>query len=104
VIYACKRSLWAKGTVNFNYLINTIHSWASRVIPLARASGTVVEKRDSANLSRCAKLETIYLSRLVLIQTVRPLPAIAETSTINFHARNNGALNMTANLPHLFLQ
>jgi hypothetical protein len=46
-----KRSLWAKGTINFNYLINTIHLWASRVIPLARASGTVVEKRDSANLS-----------------------------------------------------
>jgi hypothetical protein len=46
-----KRSLWAKGTINFNYLINTIHLWASRFIPLARASGKAVEKRDSANLS-----------------------------------------------------
>jgi hypothetical protein len=46
-----KRSLWAKGTVNFNYLISTIHLWASRVIPLARASETTAEKRDSANLS-----------------------------------------------------
>jgi hypothetical protein len=46
-----KRSLWAKETINLNYLINTIHLWASLVITPARASGTAVEKRHSANLS-----------------------------------------------------
>jgi hypothetical protein len=46
-----KRSLWAKVVINFNYLINTIHLQASRVIPPARTSGTAVEKRDSANPS-----------------------------------------------------
>jgi hypothetical protein len=59
-----KRSLWAKGTINFNYLINTIHLWASRVIPLARASGTVVEKRDSANLSNCAIFGMVILLKI----------------------------------------
>jgi hypothetical protein len=47
-----KRSLWAKGVINFNYLIITIHLWASRVISPAQASGTAGEKRDSANLSK----------------------------------------------------
>ncbi len=39
------------GTINLNYLINIIHFQASLVITPARASGTAVEKRDSANLS-----------------------------------------------------
>jgi hypothetical protein len=46
-----KRSLWAKPIINSNYLINTIHKWASRVFPPARVSGRPVEKRYSANLS-----------------------------------------------------
>ena len=54
-----KRSLWAKRIINFNYLINAIHLWASRVIPPARASGTAVEKRDSANLSLYLNLDTL---------------------------------------------
>ncbi len=46
-----KRLHWAKVIINFNYLINIIHLQAFRVIPPARASGTAVEKRDSANPS-----------------------------------------------------
>jgi hypothetical protein len=51
-----KRSLWAKGIINLYYYINIIHLWTSRVILPAQASGTAVEKRNSANLS----LRAIY--------------------------------------------
>jgi hypothetical protein len=46
-----KRSLWAKGVINFNYLMNIIHFQASRVNFPARASGRPFEKRYSAILS-----------------------------------------------------
>jgi len=46
-----KRPLWENRTIIINYLINIIHLLASPAITPARASGTAVEKRDSANLS-----------------------------------------------------
>jgi hypothetical protein len=46
-----KRPLWENRTIIINYLINIIHLQASLAITPARASGTAVEKRDSANLS-----------------------------------------------------
>ncbi len=63
-----KRSLWAKGIINFNYLIITIHLWASRVISPARASGTAGEKRDSANLSYWTCLFYLLVSRNGVLQ------------------------------------
>ena len=46
-----KGSLWAKGVINFYYLMNIIHFQASRIILPARVSGRLFEKRDSAILS-----------------------------------------------------
>jgi hypothetical protein len=50
-----KRPLWENWTIIINYLINIIHLLASLTITPARASGTAVEKRDSANLSYSEK-------------------------------------------------
>ena len=52
-----KRSLWPKGIINRNYLINIIHQQEVRSIPPAQASETAAEKRDSANLSNINDLE-----------------------------------------------
>ena len=51
-----KRPLWENWTIIINYLINIIHLQASLAITPARASGTAVEKRDSANLSYISAL------------------------------------------------
>ena len=56
-----KRPLWEKGAINLNYLINIIHLQASLVITPARASGTAVEKRDSAILSKYQSTGQFYL-------------------------------------------
>jgi hypothetical protein len=53
-----KQPLWEKWTINLDYLINIIHFQASLVITPARASGTAVEKRDSANLSLIIKVDS----------------------------------------------
>jgi hypothetical protein len=55
-----KRPLWGKWVINLNYLINIIHWQASLVITPARASGTALEKRDSANLSNIKQLDNFF--------------------------------------------
>jgi hypothetical protein len=50
-----KRPLRETRMIIINYLINIIHLLASLTITPARASGTAVEKRDSANLSYSEK-------------------------------------------------
>ena len=52
-----KRSLWPKGIINRNYLINIIHQQEVRSIPPAQASETAAEKRDSANLSHICRID-----------------------------------------------